>query len=67
MAEKGRAELELKLGRTELKLVEAKSLNLAQADKIADLKAALKAYEKKWYNKGFVNVENSVEPVICQA
>ena len=64
LVEKRSTELELKLGGTELKLVEAESLNLTQADKLADLKAALEACESKWYNEGFANAENSVEPVI---
>ena len=57
----------MKLGGTELKLAEAESLNLAQVDEIADLKVALGACENKWYNEGFADAENSVEPVICQA
>ena len=49
MAEKRRMELEMKLGGTKLKLAEVESLNLAQADEISDLKAALEACENKWY------------------
>ena len=64
LVEKRSTELELKLGGTELKLAEAESLNLTQADELADLKAALEACESKWYNEGFANAENSVEPVI---
>ena len=40
-------EMEVKLGDTELKLAEAESLNLAQADGIANLKAALEACKEK--------------------
>ena len=36
-------ELEMKLDGTKLKLAKAESLNLAQADDLADLKAALEA------------------------
>ena len=36
-------------------------------DEIANLKVALEACEKKWYNKGFVDAENSVQPVIHKA
>lgn len=54
MAEKRLIEMDVKLGGTKLKLAEVESLNLAQADKIAEL---------KWYNEGFTNVENSVEPL----
>ena len=59
--------MEAKLGGIELKLVEAKGLNLAHVDKITDLKAALEVYENKWYNKGFVDVENSMEPIVHQS
>ena len=55
------------MGRTKLKLEEAESLNLTQANEIADLKAALEACEEKWYNKGFVDAENSMEPIVYQA
>ena len=67
LAEKKSTELEMKLGETELKLVEAKSLNLAQADKLADLNAALEACENKWYNEGFADAENFADQVVCQA
>ena len=40
-------EMEVKLGDTELKLAKAESLNLAQADGIANLKATLEACEEK--------------------
>lgn len=63
LAEKRLTKLDVKLGGTELKLAKAKSLNLAQADKIADLKVALEACEEKWYSNGFTNTENSVEPI----
>ena len=43
MAEKKLTEMDMKLGGTKLKLAEADSLNLAQADEIADLRAALEA------------------------
>ena len=43
-AEKKSSDLEAKLGKTELKLVEAANLNTAQAEELADLKAALEAY-----------------------
>ena len=59
--------MEMKMGRTKLKLEEAESLNLTQANEIADLKAALEACEEKWYNKGFADAENSVEPIVYQA
>ena len=48
-------------------MTEVESLNLAQVDEITDLKAALEACEDKWYNAGFVEVENSMEPIVYQA
>lgn len=62
-----RAQASEKLGSTKLKLVEAKSMNLTQADEISDLKAALVACEDKWYNVGFEDMKNSVEPMFYQA
>ena len=67
VAERNLAEVEDKLGAVELKLAEAASLNLAQADEITDLKATLEACETKWYNEGFADTENSVEPIVHQA
>ena len=67
LAEKRIAEVESWLKGVELKLVEANGLNLAQANQIADLKAALKACENKWYDEGFTDVERSAEPVFHQA
>ena len=64
LAEKRFTELETKLGGTELKLAKAESLNLTQAEELADLKATLEACENKWYNEGFVDVENSAKPVV---
>ena len=66
MAENKLVEVETKLGGIKLKLAKAKSLNLAHVDEIADLKAALEACENKWYNEGFANAENSVEPIVHQ-
>nr|POE52878.1 hypothetical protein CFP56_73534 [Quercus suber] len=60
-------ELKIKLGGTELKLAKAESLSLAQAEEVSILKATLEACENKWCNEGFADMENSVEPVICQA
>ena len=66
-AEKKSLKLETKLGETELKLVEAASLNTAQAKELVDLKAALEACENKWYNEGFTDAENSAKPIIHKA
>ena len=54
------------MGGVKLKLVEAASLNLAQADEIADLKAALEACESKWYNEGLADSERFTEPIVHQ-
>ena len=67
LAEGKLAEAEDRLGGVELKLAEAANLNLAQANEIANLKAALEACKNKWYDKGFADAEKSVEPVIHQA
>ena len=67
LVEKRLTEMEVKLGGTKLKLAEAKSLNLTQADEIADLKAALEACEEIWYNESFADAENSMEPILYQA
>lgn len=74
MAEKARAlaeqkltEMDVKLGETELILAATESLNLAQVNGLANLKAALEACEDKWYNAGSANAEGSVEPIVYQA
>ena len=51
-------------GGIELKLAEVESLNLVHVDEIADLNVALEACENKWYDKGFADAENSVEPIV---
>lgn len=56
-----------KLEKIELKLAKENSLNLAQANQISGLKDALEACEDKWYNAGFTEAANSVEPTIHQA
>ena len=66
-AEQSLTEMDTKLGEMELKLVEAESLNLAQVNEVAELKETLEAYEDKWYNAGFTDAENSVEPIIYQS
>ena len=67
VVEKKLTEMEVKLGGMELKLAEVESLNLAQADKITDLKTALEACEEKWYNEGFADAENFIKPIVHQA
>ena len=65
--EKRFSELEVKQGEIKLKLAEAASMNTTRVEELADLKAALEAYENEWYNEGFTDAENSVEPVIQEA
>lgn len=67
LAKKRFTELLAKQNKTDVKLAEVISLNTAQAEELADLKAALEAYEEKWYNEGFAEAENSTEPVVNQA
>ena len=67
LAEKRSTELLVKQNETDVKLAKAISLNTAQAKELADLRAALEACEEKWYNEGFADAENSVEPVVNQA
>ena len=49
-----------------MKLAEAVSLNTAQAEELADLRAALEACEEKWYNEGFADTKNSMDLVMNQ-
>ena len=67
LAKKRFTKLLAKQNKTNVKLAEVISLNTAQAEELADLKAALEAYEEKWYNEGFAEAENSTEPVVNQA
>ena len=67
MAKRKLADMEAKLRETELKLVQAKSLNLAHVNEVANLKAALETCENKWYNEGFADAKNSMKPVVHQA
>ena len=67
LAKKRFTKLLAKQNKTDVKLAEVISLNTAQAKELADLKAALEAYEEQWYNEGFAEAENSTEPVVNQA
>ena len=40
---------------------------MAQVLELAYLRVALEDCEEKWYNEGFTEAENSVEPVVNQA
>ena len=50
-----------------MRLAGAESIILARDKEIAELKAALDESKNKWYNMGFIDVENSVEPVMFQS
>ena len=67
LAKKRSTKLLAKQNKTDLKLAEAISLNITQAEEFADLRAALEACEEKWYNEGFADAENFAEPVVNQA
>ena len=57
-AKKRSSELEAKLGETKPKLVEVASLNTAQAEELADLKAALEAYKTNGITRGLLTRKN---------
>ena len=40
---------------------------MALNEELADLRAALEANENKWYNEGFADAEEGVEPVMRKA
>ena len=58
--------MERKLVNTEVKLVQAESVNSAREKEVADLKAAVKESENKFYNIGFADIENSSEPIMIE-
>ena len=64
--EKRSAEILAKQNETNVKLAKVISLNTAQAEELANLRAALEACEEKWYNEGFADTENSVKPIVNQ-
>ena len=67
LAEKRLADLEAKVGEIELKLAEAEILNTTRAEELTNLRTASEGCGSKWYNEGFADAENSVEPVINEA
>ena len=67
MVEKRLAELTTKQNETDLKLAKAASLNVALNEELADLRATLEACENKWYDEGFVDAEEGVEPITREA
>ena len=59
LAEKRCSELLVKQNETDVKLAEAISLNISQAEELTDLRAALEACEQKWYNERFADAKKS--------
>ena len=66
LAEKRSMKLLAKQNEIDVKLAEVISLNTSQAEELDDLRATLEACKEKWYNVGFADAENSVEPVVNQ-
>ena len=66
-AEKRSTELVTKQNETNLKLTKAASLNVTLYEEVADLRAALEAYESKQYDEGFANAKKGVESIVMQA
>ena len=60
-------EIDMKLKGTKLKLAKGESLNLTRANEITELKVTLEDCDYKWYNVGFTNTKNFVEPIIYQS
>ena len=67
LAEKRLGELTMKQNEMDLNLAEAVSLNATLTEELADFWAALEACENKWYNEGFADTEEGVEPVVKEA
>lgn len=67
LAEQKVASWETKLGDMELRLADVESVISSRDKEIADLKVALTEREDKFYNMGFMDVENSSEPVMFQS
>ena len=67
LAEHKAVEMETKLGEIKLRLAEAESINSPSDKEIAELKVTLEEGENKFYNMGFTDAENSVEPVMFQS
>ena len=67
LAEKRYAKLLTQQNETEVKLAQPISLNTSNTEEIADLRAGLAAAEQKWYDVGFADAKNSVEPVVARA
>ena len=54
------------MGEAELRVTGAKRIITARDKEIAELKAALKESENKYYNMGFNDVENSAKPIMFE-
>ena len=61
------ADLEGKLGEVEVKFAQAESVILVWDKEIVDLKIAVTQSEQKFYNMGFIDVENSNEAVMFES
>ena len=59
--------LEVKLGKMKLRLIEAESIISARDREVADLKVALEESNNKFYDMGFTDDENLSEPVMFQS
>lgn len=64
--EQQRVEVEIKLGDAKLWVAGVESIITARDKEIAELKVALLESENKYYNMGFNDAENSVEPVMFE-
>ena len=62
--EQQRVEAKVKLGEAKLRVTGAKRIITARDKEIAELKAALKESENKYYNMGFNDAENSTKPIM---
>ena len=55
------------MGEVEVKFAQAESVILVWAMEIVDLKIAVTQSEQKFYNMGFIDVENSNEAVMFES
>lgn len=66
-AEKRVADFEGKLGKVEVKFAQVESIISVMDKEIADLKVTVAQSEEKFYNMGFIDAENSSEPVTFES
>ena len=67
LAEQKAEALQGKLGETETKLAQVKSIVLALDKELVDLKETMKRCEQEFYNTGFIDAENFYCKVIFKA